>query len=73
MPRAATTTDVLTRSPNRGGAKFLSILDDGQNHAVGDVVRALGMPQPGVSKHLRVLLKVGVVTVTRRANTGCTG
>jgi DNA-binding transcriptional ArsR family regulator len=28
-------------------------------------VDAVGMPQPSVSKHLSVLLKVGVVSVTR--------
>ena len=33
--------------------------------AEDEVVDAVGMPQPSVSKHLSVLLKVGVVTVTR--------
>lgn len=30
---------------------------------VGDLVRRLGMSQPSVSKHLRVLREVGVVSV----------
>ena len=66
MPRAATTTDVFNAIAEPRRREILSILDDGQNHPVGDVVRALGMPQPGVSKHLRVLLKVGVVSVTKQ-------
>jgi len=66
MPRAATTTDVFNAIAEPRRREILSVLDDGQNHPVGDVVRALGMPQPGVSKHLQVLLKVGVVSVTRQ-------
>ena len=41
------------------------MLGDGRERAVSEVVDALGMPQPSVSKHLSVLLKVGVVSVTR--------
>ena len=32
---------------------------------MGDIVAALGMEQPSVSKHLRVLLDVGLVNVRR--------
>ncbi|MFC7530712.1 ArsR/SmtB family transcription factor [Actinoplanes sp. GCM10030250] len=35
--------------------------------SVGDLVEALGMSQPAVSKHLRVLREAGVVTATVRA------
>ena len=42
------------------------MLEDGNEHAVGDVVLRLRMPQPAVSKHLGVLRKVGVVTVSKR-------
>ncbi len=42
------------------------MLADGREHAVGDVVLRLKMAQPAVSKHLGVLRKVGVVTVSRR-------
>lgn len=42
------------------------MLEDGKEHAVGDVVLRLRMPQPTVSKHLGVLRKVGVVTVSKR-------
>jgi DNA-binding transcriptional ArsR family regulator len=34
---------------------------------VGDLVAALGLPQPAVSKHLRVLREAGLVTVRRDA------
>ncbi len=66
MPRAATTTDVFNAIAEPRRREILAVLDDGQNHAVGDVVRALRMPQPSVSKHLRVLLRVGVVSVTKQ-------
>lgn len=42
------------------------MLSDGGEHAVGDVVLRLRMAQPAVSKHLGVLRKVGVVTVSKR-------
>ncbi|HEX3702578.1 MAG TPA: metalloregulator ArsR/SmtB family transcription factor [Vicinamibacterales bacterium] len=65
MPRAATTTDVFNAIAEPRRREILAVLLGGQEHAVGDVVRALGLPQPAVSKHLRVLLEVGVVSVTR--------
>ena len=34
-----------------------------EERPVGDVVRALGISQPGVSKHLRVLRTAGLVSV----------
>ena len=34
-----------------------------QEQAVGDLVSALGISQPGVSKHLRVLREAGLVEV----------
>lgn len=66
MPRAATTTDVFNAIAEPRRRDILAVLIDGQEHAVGDVVQALQMPQPAVSKHLRVLLKVGVVSVTKQ-------
>ncbi len=66
MPRAATTADVFNAIAEPRRRDILAALDDGRNHAVGDLVRTLQMPQPGVSKHLRVLLKVGVVSVTKQ-------
>ena len=34
-----------------------------QEQAVGDLVSALGLSQPGVSKHLRILREAGLVEV----------
>lgn len=42
------------------------MLADGKEYAVGEVVLRLRMPQPAVSKHLRVLREVGVVSVIKR-------
>lgn len=45
---------------------IIGVLSDGESHAVGELVAALGLPQPTVSKHLGVLREVGIVSVTRR-------
>lgn len=42
--------------------EILDVLLDGER-PVNDLVRMLGVPQPQVSKHLRVLREVGVVHV----------
>ena len=65
MARAATTLDVFNAVAEPRRREILNVLGDGRERAVNEVVEALGMPQPSVSKHLSVLLKVGVVTVTR--------
>ena len=36
-------------------------------HTVGELVDQLGMSQPGVSKHLRVLREAGLVSVRKEA------
>jgi len=41
---------------------ILDLLRDGER-TVGDLVSALGLSQPGVSKHLRVLREAGLVKV----------
>src|SRR6201993_191596 len=46
--------------PNR--RRILDLLRE-QEQAVGDLVAALGLSQPGVSKHLRVLREAGLVEV----------
>jgi len=66
MPRAATTTDVFNAIAEPRRREIIGMLEDGEEHAVGDVVLRLRMPQPAVSKHLGVLRKVGVVTVSKR-------
>jgi DNA-binding transcriptional ArsR family regulator len=42
--------------------RILDLLRDGE-HTVGDLVADLGLSQPGVSKHLRVLRQAGLVEV----------
>lgn len=65
MARAATTLDVFNAVAEPRRREILDVLGDGRERAVGEVVEAVGLPQPSVSKHLSVLLKVGVVSVTR--------
>ena len=62
MARAATTTDAFNAVAEPRRRQILDLLAAGER-PVNDLVSALGMPQPGVSKHLRVLREVGLVTV----------
>src|SRR5665213_3174411 len=66
MPRAATTTDVFNAIAEPRRREIIAVLIDGKEHAVGEVVSTLGLPQPAVSKHLGVLRKVGIVSVSKR-------
>ncbi|HEV2438725.1 MAG TPA: metalloregulator ArsR/SmtB family transcription factor [bacterium] len=65
MPRAATTTDVFNAIAEPRRREIVDALFDGRDHTVGEVVERLRIPQPSVSKHLGVLRKVGVVSVSR--------
>ncbi len=51
----------IIAEPNRRA--ILSLLVSAEQ-SVGDIERQLGMPQPTVSKHLRVLREAGVVEST---------
>jgi DNA-binding transcriptional ArsR family regulator len=64
MPRAATTSDAFNAvaEPRRRDILNYLVL---QERAVGDIVKALGIEQPSVSKHLGVLRDVGLVHVRR--------
>lgn len=66
MARAATTTDVFNAIAEPRRREIIAVLVDGKEHAVGEVVSTLRLPQPAVSKHLSVLRKVGIVTVSKR-------
>ena len=66
MPRAATTADVFNAIAEPRRREIIDVLVDGNEHAVGEVVEILRMPQPAVSKHLGVLRKVGIVSVSKR-------
>ena len=62
MARAATTTDAFNAVAEPRRRQILDALADGER-PVNDLVRLLGMAQPQVSKHLRVLREVGAVDV----------
>ena len=64
MPRAATTSDPFNAIAEPRRRDILEYLAPAER-AVNDVVAALRLPQPSVSKHLRVLLHVGLVDVRR--------
>jgi DNA-binding transcriptional ArsR family regulator len=62
VARAATTTDAFNAVAEPRRRQILEILAAGER-PVNDLVAALGMAQPLVSKHLRVLREVGLVHV----------
>lgn len=62
MARAATTTDVFNAVAEPRRRDILDALAAGER-PVNDLVQALGLAQPQVSKHLRVLREVGAVEV----------
>lgn len=64
MPRAATTSDVFNAVAEPRRRDILSYLAL-EERPVGDIVASLGLEQPSVSKHLRVLREVGLVRVRR--------
>jgi DNA-binding transcriptional ArsR family regulator len=64
MPRAATTSDTFNAIAEPRRRDILDYLAP-RERPVGDIVVALGLAQPSVSKHLRVLLDVGLVEVRR--------
>ena len=64
MARAATTSDAFNAVAEPRRRAILSSLAL-QERPVGEIVDLLGLEQPSVSKHLRVLLEVGLVNVRR--------
>lgn len=54
-------TFAIVAEPNRRA--ILSLLATSE-HSVGDLESALGLPQPSISKHLRVLREAGLVEAT---------
>jgi DNA-binding transcriptional ArsR family regulator len=68
VARASTTSDVFNAIAEAGRREILDVLMTGEK-AVGAIVNDLSMSQPQVSKHLRVLSEVGLVT--RRADGRC--
>ena len=64
MARAATTSDPFNAIAEPRRRDILTYLAP-RERAVNDIVVALGMAQPSVSKHLRVLRDVGLVDLRR--------
>jgi DNA-binding transcriptional ArsR family regulator len=64
MPRASTTSDAFNAVAEPRRRDILNYLAL-QERRVGDIVASLGLEQPSVSKHLRVLREVGLVRVRR--------
>src|SRR4026209_265133 len=62
MARAATTADAFNAVAEPRRRRILDGLPGGER-PVNDLVRVLGLAQPQVSKHLRVLREVGAVEV----------
>jgi DNA-binding transcriptional ArsR family regulator len=64
VPRAATTSDIFNAVAEARRRDILAFLADDER-PVGDIVSKFDLPQPSVSKHLRVLRDVGLVHVRR--------
>ncbi len=64
MPRAATTSDAFNAVAEPRRREILEYLASAEK-PVSDIVERLGLEQPSVSKHLRVLRDVGLVRVRR--------
>jgi len=63
VPRAATSSDVFNAVAEARRRDILAFLVD--ERPVNDIVDALELSQPSVSKHLKVLRDVGLVSVRR--------
>lgn len=64
MSRASTTSDAFNAVAEPRRRAILSFLAEDER-PVGDIVASLGFEQPSVSKHLRVLHEVGLVSARR--------
>jgi len=64
VPRASTSSDAFNAVAEPRRREILEYLGP-EEHAVGDIAAALGLAQPSVSKHLHILLNVGLVDARR--------
>ena len=64
MPRAATHSDVFNAVAEPRRREILDYLAPDER-AVGEIADALALAQPSVSKHLQILLAVGLVDLRR--------
>lgn len=65
VSRAATTSDAFNAVAEVRRRAILSLLAN-QEKSVSEIVAAINLGQPSVSKHLRVLRDVGLVTARRQ-------
>ena len=61
MARAATNTDAFNAVAEPRRRRIVELIGDGEL-SVNDIVEAMPISQPQVSKHLKVLKEVGLVT-----------
>ena len=66
MARAATTADVFNAIAEPRRRELIELLAGGDAYPVGELVERMRLPQPAVSKHLGVLRKVGIVSVSKQ-------
>ena len=64
MPRTTTTSDAFNAVAEPRRREILSYLAL-EERSVSEIVERMGMEQPSVSKHLKVLKDVGLVQVRR--------
>ena len=64
MPRSAATSDLFSAVADGSRRVILALLALDER-PVGDIVAELNLAQPSVSKHLKVLHHVGLVTLRR--------
>lgn len=66
MSRAPTTSDVFNAIAEPRRREIIHLLASGQPRSVGELVGAMKLAQPAVSKHLSVLKAVGIVSVQQQ-------
>lgn len=66
MTRTAHPTDVFSAIAEPRRREVITVLSDGREYAVNEIVLRMRMAQPAVSKHLGALRKAGVVTMVKR-------
>ena len=71
MARMSTTSDVFNAFAEPLRREILDVLTQGER-SVNLVAASLGLKQPQVSKHLRVLREVDLVSVRSSGNCGST-
>src|SRR5689334_5705426 len=65
MSRASTTSDVFNAIAEPRRREIVTMLAGSNPRSVGELVEAMQLAQPAVSKHLAVLRAVGLVSVQK--------